>query len=248
MSEIMSTATGSWRQLGFISDGERLAISSSTLMTIDDQEYSVSVNGKVIQRGRSSKDTSLSPCQSDVTVTEGVDIGQKYAQIFQVQGDVLLVCRGAAGAPRPTEFKSDAGSGDQLSVWFRVSHEEAQSSALTPGNVWVWTVFVVALGISDAVRQDLGQSLGYWPGLLVTGVLSAVLAMLAAMILKWGWRKGLVLGIVMSTAFHTFEELKTALGPTLGNLGAILVATCTAVVIGMVLTQVVSRLLKVRWN
>ena len=52
----------------------------------------------------------------------------------------------------------------------------------------------------------------------------------------------------MSSAFHTFEELKTILEPVLGNLGAILVAICTAIIMGIILNQVVSRLLKVQWN
>lgn len=248
MPESSSRNLGSWKQVAFVSNGERSAFHPNALLTVSEQEYSVSVNGKVIQRGRSVSDTSVSPCQSDVTVTEGVDIGQKYAQIFQVHGDVLLVCRGQAGAQRPSEFKSDPGSGTQLSLWLRVSNEEAQLQTLTPGNVWVWTVFLVALGMSDAVRKDLDQSLGYWPGLLVTIAISSALAMLAAMVFKWGWQRGLALGVAMSSAFHTFEELKTVLGPTLGYLGAILVATCTAVVLGMVLTHTVSRVLKVRWN
>lgn len=86
MPESSTNAIGYWRLLGYISDGEQSAVSPGALMTVDDQEYSVTVHGKVIQRGRTAKVTKVSLCQSDVTVTEGIDNRQRYAQISQVQG------------------------------------------------------------------------------------------------------------------------------------------------------------------
>ena len=248
MSERLAETIGLWRQLTVVEDGERLVIGPGALLTLDERGYAVTVNGKLIQRGTSTNNTNLSPCQSDVTVTEGVDVGQNYSQIFQVQGDVLLVCRGRAGTARPAEFKSDAGSGNMLSVWLRINNADSLPPALTPGNLKIWLVFLLALGMSDAGRKDLEQSLGYWPGLTVTGLISAVLVMMASLLFKWGWRRGLVLGVAMSSAFHTFEELKAILEPVLGNLGAMLVAICTAIVVGIILNQVVSRLCKAQWN
>lgn len=225
-----------------------MAIGPGAVLKTDESGYVVSFNGKSIQHGKSTNNTNITPHQSDVTVSEGPDAGAKILQIFQVQGDVLIACQSKPGMPRPTEFKCEPGSGRTLSVWLRISEQEANQNALAAQNPLIWGLFVIALGFTDGIRHDLMENLGYWPGVLAAGLFAAVLMMVIGLTMKLGWRKGFALGITLSSGYFAFEELRTTIEQSLGRLGATLVAACAAFVLAAIVGQIFSRLLKVRWN
>src|SRR5579884_4150269 len=116
-----SGGTDIWRQVAVVVDGRNVPAGPDTLLTVGADGYTVTVNGRVFQRGTSRADPGPQPRHSDVTVTEGPHAGQTFAQIVAVEGDVLITCAAEPGSPRPTAFTSTAGSGHTLSVWLRAT-------------------------------------------------------------------------------------------------------------------------------
>lgn len=108
---------GQWRQVVTIMDGKEIPTEGPTILTVTGNDYTVTMNGAIFQKGTMKIDRSKSPVQSDLTITEGFMAGQTVHQISRIEGDVFISC---FGAKRPTEFTSESGSGHILSVWIRV--------------------------------------------------------------------------------------------------------------------------------
>lgn len=248
MSQTNSQGMGHWRQVAAVIDGKRVPVGPGAVLTVDSNGYTVTVNGKVLQRGTSTSDYDKNPHQSDVMVTEGPEAGKTLPQIFRIEGDVLVACIAPAGAPRPTEFKSDAGSGHSLTIWLRTDAADAAHNAWSAMNWKMLLVVIFALSVPEGFKKDLVLSLGYWPGVLVGGLIGSVVVLLASMALKWGGRAGLIVGLSTSVGLNTFQELRPVLDPTLGPLGTLAVSVSTSSVAGLLAVLVLSRLLKVRWN
>ena len=249
MSQSNPQGMSHWRQVAAVIDGKRVPVGPGAVLSVDSDGYTVTVNGKVFQKGTSKHVSDKNPYQSDVTVTEGPEAGKTLPQIFRIDGDVLIGCMAAAGAARPTEFKSDAGSGHTLSVWLRIdAADAAQNTWSAVLNLPMLLVVIFALSVPESFKKDLVLGLGYWPGILLSGLIGSVMVTLACLVLKWGWRAGLIAGVSTSIGLNTFQELQTMLDPTLGPLGTLAVSVSTACVAGMLAVLVLSRLLKVRWN
>lgn len=107
---------GQWRLLAVVVDGKEVPISQSTINTVAEDGWSVSVDGKQYSKGTSKRYPEF-PDQSDVIYKEGALAGTTTKQITKIEGDVMIAC---AGEKRPTEFKSRPGSGQSLSVWIRI--------------------------------------------------------------------------------------------------------------------------------
>jgi uncharacterized protein (TIGR03067 family) len=107
---------GSWRMVAVILDGKDVPTGSSTINTVTEDAWSVTIDGKLYSKGTSKRDPEF-PNHSDVIYAEGASAGTTLKQIAKIEGDVMIAC---AGKTRPTEFKSKAGSGHTLSVWIRV--------------------------------------------------------------------------------------------------------------------------------
>ena len=107
---------GSWRMIAVIVDGKDLPTGSTTINTVTENGWIVTVDGKLYSKGTSKREPD-NPNQSDVIYSEGALAGTTLKQIHKIEGDVMIAC---AGETRPTEFKSKAGSGHTLSVWIRV--------------------------------------------------------------------------------------------------------------------------------
>lgn len=106
---------GSWRMVAVIVDGKDIPTGSTTINAVSENGWIVTVDGKLYSKGTSKRDPG-NPSQSDVIYSEGALAGTTLKQIAKIEGDVMIAC---AGATRPTEFKSKAGSGHTLSVWIR---------------------------------------------------------------------------------------------------------------------------------
>jgi hypothetical protein len=89
-------------------------------------------------------------------------------------------------------------------------------------------------------------TLGRWGGLAAIGVGLAAFQLLACLLLlKWGWRAGIVRGVSIALAILVDQELTRAIEPALGHSGSVIVALSTAGVAGIIAWQVTSRLLRV---
>ena len=107
---------GSWRMVAVIVDGKDTPTGSTTINTVTENGWIVTVDGKLYSKG-TSKRYPDNPNQTDVIYGEGVLAGTTLKQIAKIEGDVMIAC---AGETRPTEYKSKSGSGHTLSVWIRV--------------------------------------------------------------------------------------------------------------------------------
>lgn len=107
---------GKWRQIAIVMDGKEISMEGETILTVTGQDYTVTTNGAIFQKGTMKIDRTKSPVQSELMVTEGYMAGQTVHQISRIEGDVFISC---FGTDWPKEFKSKPGSGHVLSVWIR---------------------------------------------------------------------------------------------------------------------------------
>ena len=74
------------------------------------------VDGSTHQRGVYTVDPGRTPKAIDVTFTEGPEVGQTSLGIYELVGDLYLICIGLVGRDRPVGFASTPGSGHVLEV------------------------------------------------------------------------------------------------------------------------------------
>ncbi len=247
MSHAQSDGKGTWRQVAVVVNGQQIGVGPGALLTVNDDGYEVTVNGSVYQRGTSRNNYDTTPIQSDVMVTDGAEAGKTLPQIFQISGDVLLACIAPEGAARPKEFVSLPGSGHTLSVWIRVNgkHDWSLSPAVIGWRLFplVMTVIIVT-SAGKNIRHDLAANLGYWPSVVVSGLLSTGIVVAFSMALNWGWRSGLTMGLTMTVGINVFEELRKTLDPVLAKPLVELVSALTAFVVAMITGLILTRLVK----
>jgi uncharacterized protein (TIGR03067 family) len=76
---------------------------------LKDGKYDVLVGG-VPDKGTYALDASSTPKSLTLKGTEGPNKDKTYPCIYELKGDTLRVCYDLAGAKRPTEFKTTAGT------------------------------------------------------------------------------------------------------------------------------------------
>ncbi len=72
---------------------------------------------QVMLKASFTTDLSSHPDQIDYLNLDGPNKGKSQAGIFDLQNDILRICMGAPGEPRPVEFVSMAGDRRSLTVW-----------------------------------------------------------------------------------------------------------------------------------
>ena len=77
-------------------------------MKLEGGKYEVKAEN--LDKGTYTIDPSAKPKTIDVSGVEGPNAGKKLLAIYELQGDTLRICYGLGGSPRPTEFKSPAGT------------------------------------------------------------------------------------------------------------------------------------------
>jgi uncharacterized protein (TIGR03067 family) len=77
-------------------------------LKFEGEKYEVAVES--LDKGTYKIDPAAKPKTIDITGVEGANAGRKIAAIYELEGDTLRICYGLAGSPRPTEFKSPAGT------------------------------------------------------------------------------------------------------------------------------------------
>ena len=238
-----------WRQVAAIVDGKQVAVGPGAILAVDGDEYTVTFNGKLIQRGTGQPYPDTSPLQSDVIVREGLHAGKTLQQILKIEGDVLIGCIAPPGEPRPTEFASRPGSRHTLSVWLRT--DEAEAAKLSRGPLsWQSLAFialiVIGSGTLNRTKPVLLPQLGYVGMLVATTLIAALIVTALGLFFKWDWRAALTTGLAVGVGLNTFDELTRAIEPVLGEFGAIVVSGSTALVVVLALSAVLGRVLRVR--
>jgi uncharacterized protein (TIGR03067 family) len=110
---------GTWDLVSLERDGKDVKPKGEKAIMTGDKGV-VKVGDKVIVAATYKLDPSKKPKAVDITYTEGDNKGKTFKGIYQLDGDMLKICRG--GSPddeRPTEFKSKPDSGGVLAVYTR---------------------------------------------------------------------------------------------------------------------------------
>lgn len=94
---------------------------TTTVMKLEKNNYLVTVAGSP-DKGNFTLNAAATPKTMDINGTAGPNVGKKMLCIYELQGDTLRICYGLGGSPRPTEFKSPAGT-----KYFLVTYERKKS-------------------------------------------------------------------------------------------------------------------------
>lgn len=128
---LLATLQGEWIPTSLVNDGKPLAdnLLRYGSRTMTGNETKVIFGGQVMVHARIRIDETQKPHAVDYlnigrgprTLTQG---------IMEVAGGRVRFCMAAAGAPRPAEFASPAGSGYLLSEWRRKSETDVDSGGV----------------------------------------------------------------------------------------------------------------------
>jgi len=77
-------------------------------LKLDSANYEVTAEN--VDKGTYRLDPAAKPKTIDITGTEGPNVGKTIPAIYELNGDTLRICYALGGGPRPTEFKSPAGT------------------------------------------------------------------------------------------------------------------------------------------
>ena len=102
---------GNWKPVRAELAGQPMtdAVLKSISLKLDNGKYEVFVGGQP-DRGTYTLDSATKPKSITITGTEGPNHGKTFPAIYELKGDTLRICYDLAGAKRPTEFKSVAGT------------------------------------------------------------------------------------------------------------------------------------------
>jgi uncharacterized protein (TIGR03067 family) len=115
---------GDWQCVSYTVDGMRLPEDDAQALfrTVKGDRYTISRFEKTIGTGTIKLDASKDPRQIDARSPLPGGKTRLLRGIYEVRGDTLKLCFGAADKERPKGFTSTPGSGNTLSVWTREKH------------------------------------------------------------------------------------------------------------------------------
>jgi uncharacterized protein (TIGR03067 family) len=110
---------GDWAAESMMRDGQKFPDEDAQayFRTVKGDTYTVFRFSKVSGKGTMKLDATKNPKTIDVT-PDGGKI-QPMAGIYSLEGDILTLCTGQPGKPRPTKLASEPDSGITLAVWKR---------------------------------------------------------------------------------------------------------------------------------
>ncbi|MBA4189311.1 MAG: hypothetical protein C0467_15045 [Planctomycetaceae bacterium] len=112
--------TGTWKGVSIIQDGKELpkAEAEAVKLVVTGEKYTFKI-GDVEVEGIHKVDPTKKPKLIEAVRSKGPSKGEKLLGIYELTDDTYKVCFGAPGKERPTEFKSEAGSGTRLMTFKR---------------------------------------------------------------------------------------------------------------------------------
>jgi uncharacterized protein (TIGR03067 family) len=120
----LALTQGSWQVTSFTEDGVTFGESETAQVQMVIKGNGLTLVGLGPDKQATFKiDSSKKPKQIDI-FPKG-DGPEKFACIYELTGDTLKVC-GAADGPRPTEFKSEAGTNTVLVEFKRADAKKAK--------------------------------------------------------------------------------------------------------------------------
>jgi uncharacterized protein (TIGR03067 family) len=108
-----------FKYISIVQDGEAVPekeVAAMTLTVGTDGKGVVMKGKKVFAEGTSKMDMTKTPWEIDVTMTKGEHKGKVIKGIMKAEEKKMTICFAAPGKDRPTEFKSEKGSGNTLEV------------------------------------------------------------------------------------------------------------------------------------
>ncbi len=84
------------------------------ILLVQDDEYRVLSDGKVLSAGKLKLDATKTPRTMDAANTEGPSKGIVQKAIYEIKGDTMTAVFAKPGADRPAEFKTKEGSEQSL--------------------------------------------------------------------------------------------------------------------------------------
>ncbi len=114
---------GTWACTSCQNDGREIpdATRDNLRLELTDSIYKTTLGAQLLFEGRYSINDQAQPKTMDILATSGPFEGQSALGIFELSGpDELRLAYVMPGKPRPSEFKSAAGSGIANTVWKRV--------------------------------------------------------------------------------------------------------------------------------
>jgi uncharacterized protein (TIGR03067 family) len=103
-------------------DGKAIdeATRNALRLTFTEMSYKTEKGSELLFEGSYSVDVSKEPKEINMIGNEGESAGKESLGIYKLQNDQLEICYTMPGQPRPTEFKSEAGSKAYLINWLRM--------------------------------------------------------------------------------------------------------------------------------
>ncbi|QDU96010.1 TIGR03067 domain-containing protein [Lignipirellula cremea] len=110
---------GTWTLIRGEAEGKVLSDSEITggKLVIDGSNYTVTLPSIGTMTGVQTVDLTANPKTIDITNTTGANEGKTCLGLFQLHGNEYQCVFAAPGQPRPTSFKTEAGSGHWMHVW-----------------------------------------------------------------------------------------------------------------------------------
>jgi uncharacterized protein (TIGR03067 family) len=118
MTPLLEQLQGEWSAVSVVTNGQALppAMLAFGSRTMTGNEMQVVFGGQVMVHAKVKVDESRTPIEVDY-----LNIGRGPAAvtlgILELHDDVIRVCMGQPGAPRPDDFTSKPGSGRTFSEW-----------------------------------------------------------------------------------------------------------------------------------
>ncbi len=121
ITPMLAKLQGNWLPTELVNAGQKLApaLLAYGSRTMTGAETKVVFGGQTMVHAKVRIDDSMSPIAVDYLNLAGGKRGSVSLGIMQWIGDEVVFCMAAPGAPRPSEFSCEKGSGRILSRWRR---------------------------------------------------------------------------------------------------------------------------------
>jgi uncharacterized protein (TIGR03067 family) len=118
-AEDLKKMQGDWVVVTMESDGMKIPDDDAQALfrTVKGDQYTVFRYRRVIGKGTIQLDATKKPRTFDARPAGGARDAKPILGIYEFDGDKLKLCYAGPGKDRPTQFRTEEGSGHTLAVW-----------------------------------------------------------------------------------------------------------------------------------